>query len=112
MILEKSIYYFVQHAIRSINTLQLLMVIKISCGYCCLMICNLYFSLKKSSSCFYHKFYTGFISRPLPALWLGTLRAGELLSKIQDNACFVGFKQTLLPYKVVAYTGGIDCRVI
>ena len=48
----------------------------------------------------------------LVKIWLGTLRAGELLSKIQDNACFVGFKQTLLPYKVVAYTGGFDCRVI
>ena len=45
----------------------------------------------------------------LVKMWLGTLRAGELL---QDNACFVGFKQTLLPYKVVAYTGGFDCRVI
>ena len=30
MSVEKSIHYFVQHAITSINTLQLLMVIKLS----------------------------------------------------------------------------------
>ena len=30
----------------------------------------------------------------------GPLRVIKLLSKIQEDACFVGFKQTLLPYKV------------
>ena len=34
----------------------------------------------------------------------GPLRAIKLLGKIQEDACFVGFKQTLLPYKVIAYT--------
>ena len=32
---------------------------------------------------------------------LGPLRAIRLLSKIQEDACFVAFKETLLPYKVI-----------
>ena len=38
----------------------------------------------------------------------GPLRAIKLLSKIQQDACFVAFKLTLLPYKVIMYTGGFD----
>ena len=35
----------------------------------------------------------------------GPLRAIMLLAKYKRmDACFVGFKQTLLPYKVIAYT--------
>ena len=100
MILDKSVYYFVQHAITYINTLQLLMVIKMVYGYCCLMIFNLYFSFKKSATGFCHEIYTGFISRPLPTCFIkirwGPLRVNKLLNKIQEDACFVGFKQTLL----------------
>ena len=55
MILDKSVYYFVQHAITYINMLQLLMVIKMVYGYCCLMIFNFYFSFKKSATGFYHE---------------------------------------------------------
>ena len=62
MSVEKSIHYFVQHAITSINTLQLLMVIELSYGYCCFMILNLHFSLNESDIGFYHEIYTGFIS--------------------------------------------------
>ena len=42
----------------------------------------------------------------------GPLRAIKLLDKIQEDACFVGFKQTLLPYKVIAYTDGFDCGAL
>ena len=33
----------------------------------------------------------------------GPLRAMKLLSKIHEDACCVGFKQTLVPYKVIVY---------
>ena len=39
----------------------------------------------------------------------GPLRAIKLLGKIQED---VGFKQTLLPYKVIAYTDGFDCGAL
>ena len=45
-------FLFVQHAIASIDTLQLLMVIKLSYGYCCFMIHSLYFIFKKSDTGF------------------------------------------------------------
>ena len=97
--MEKSIHFIVQHAIT-------LMVIKLSYGYCYVQICNLYFSLKKSDTGFYYEIYTGSsadLCQPdLITIRQEPKRAIKLLSKIQEDACFVGFKQ-ILPYKVIAY---------
>ena len=94
--MEKSIHCFVQHAITSINTLQLLMVIELSYGYCCFMIFNLHFSLNKSDIGFYHEIYMASpadLCQPdLINIGRGPLRAVKLLGKIQEDACFVGFK--------------------
>ena len=99
MILDKSVCYFVQHAIAYVTIIN-----GYQNGLRILLFNDFQLVLKRVPPAFIMKFILASSADPCQPDFIkirrGPPRVIKLLSKIQEDARFVVFKQTLLPYKV------------